>query len=1116
MKTKLHTIIATVFLFSIPILTFCQTPDLRTSADFILFSSSGGITNTGVSQILGGAIGTDFGALTGFEDVNCVKHIADAATEQCKLDLQTVYNEIATITPTATITAASLNGGTITPGIYQINSAVALTVNLTLDAQGDPDALFIFKLTGAFTTAASVNILLINGASVTNVFWHGNAAIGAGAGASLKGTFLTNAGAVALGAGVLLEGRALTILGEVTISGSNLIGCFMPEATTVTLTQPSCSVATGTIEITAPLGAGMTYSINGIDFTNTTGLFNMVPGGDYTVISKNPDDCLSMTNISIIGFGHAPELGTITDFVLFTSAGAVGNTGVSFITGGAIGTDFGAITGFETVDCAKYIQDAKTAQCKLDLQAAFIEIAAIPTTETITAASLASATITAGVYHINSATALTTDLILDAENNTDALFIFKVTGAFSMAAAVDILLINGATVNNVFWNVDGAVSSGAGASMKGTFLALAGEIALGNGATLEGRALSIAGAANLLNSNISVCIKPALPSVNLIQPNCSFVTGSINIISPIAEGMTYRIDYCDYSNTTGIFTDVLAGTYIVTAKDSEGCLSEGTTVVINEESPPITWTGAASNEWNNPENWDIDEIPGIYCNAVIPVDAVVNQTSDTPAVCKNLSIGAGAVLTIEAGKTLTINETLTNNAGITGLIIKSDASGTGSLKHNSANVSATFERYLNNADWSDWRDGWHFLSSPVAAQAISPNFIVDPPSDYDFYTWHEPSNLWGNFKNTTEPPIWSTANTINNGLSNNSANFLAGKGYMVAYNSPDVKSYSGFLNVADITIQDLTITGTNNSNRSRHLLGNPFSCALAWDASADWKFTNIAGVAKIWNEALQSYLDLTSTPATFIPATNGFMIQVNSGTGSLTVPASKRDHSMQAFYKNTESISRILLVAAPLDRSNGQQSTIFVLPEATENVDLMYDSEFLPAYAPQFYSISGDFKLSTNSLPSINEEIVIPFGFVKNVASDFSIELVEIIEGQMLYLSDLKTSTVHDFDNDPVYIFHAEEGDNPNRFLLHFGAVDINEKPDKETLRAYVYGSYLYLMFPKGKAQIEVFNILGNLLQSSSFCGEGFYSQAINLPSGVYIVRLQGEHIVKSVKVIVE
>ncbi len=1116
MKTQQHTILVSFFLFSLPFLTFGQTPDLRTSADFILFSSSGGITNTGVSKIFWGAIGTDFGALTGLDDVNCVKHMGDAATEQCKLDLQTVYNEISAITPTATITAASLNGGTITPGIYQINSAVALTINLTLNALGDPDALFVFKMVGAFSTAASVNILLINGASASNVFWHGTAAISAGDGASIKGTFMTNSGIVALGEGVLLEGRALTILGDVTIFSSILAECLLPVATTVTLTQPTFWVGTGTIEVTAPLGEGMTYSIDGIDFTNTTGLFTMVAGGNYTVISKKPDGCLSMTNISIVGFWPAPELGTVTDFVLFTSAGAVGNTGVSFITGGAIGTNFGAITGFGDVVCEKHIQDATTTQCAIDLQSAFTAIAAIPITETITAASLAGATFTAGVYHINSATALTTDLILDAENNPDALFIFKVTGAFSMAAAVDILLINGATVNNVFWNVDGAVSSGAGASMKGTFLALAGEIALGDGATLDGRALSIAGAANLLNNNISVCIKPALPSVILIQPNCSFATGSINIIYPIAEGMTYRNDYRYYSNSTGIFTEVLAGTYLVTAKDSNGCISDGTTVIINEESPPTTWIGAASNEWNNTENWDIDEIPGIYCNAVIPVDAVVNQTSNTQAVCKNLSIGAGAVLTIEAGKTLTINETLTNNAGITGLIIKSDASGTGSLKHNSTNISATFERYLNNADWSDGRDGWHFLSSPVAAQAISPNFIVDPPSDYDFYTWHEPSNLWGNFKNTTEPPIWSTANTINNGLGSNSANFLAGKGYMVAYNSPVVKSYSGFLNVADIRIQNLTITGTNNSNRSWHLLGNPFSCALTWDASTDWKFTNIAGVAKIWNEALKSYIDLTSSPATFIPATNGFMVQVTSGTGSLTMPASKRDHSVQAFYKNTESISRILLVAAPLDKSNGQQSTICFLPEATENVDLMYDSEFLPAYAPQFYSLSGDFKLSTNSLPSINEEIVIPFGFVKNDGSDFSIELVENIEGQMLYLSDLKTRTVHDFYNDPVYIFYAEEGDYPNRFLIHFGAVKIDEQPGKETLQAYVHGSYLYLMNPEGKAQIEVFNILGNLLQSSTFIGEGFYSQAINLPSGVYIMRLQGEHTVKSVKVIVE
>ena len=1116
MKIILQIFLTAFFLFLMPKSNFGQVPDLKTSADFILFSSSGGVTNTGVSQILGGAVGTDFGTLTGFENVNCDKHIADATTAQCKLDLQAVYDEISAIEPTATITAASLNGGTITPGIYQINEAAALTTNLTLDAQNNPDALFIFKVTGAISVAASINILLTNGASVNNIFWHGTAAIGAGAGASLKGIFMTNAGAIALGAGASLEGRALTMIGEITMSGSTFTGCIMPVATSVSLTQPTCSVATGTIRITAPIGAGMTYSIDGSDFTNTSGLFTKVPAGEYTVTAKNTEGCLSMTDITVEGFGHAPDLGTASDFVLFTSAGSMGNTGAnSLISGGAIGTNFGAITGFESVVCEKYIQDAKTAQCKLDLQTAFDEIGAITPTATITAASLSGGTMTAGVYHINSAAAVSINLTLNAENNPNALFIFKITGAFSLAASVNILLINGASVNNIFWNVDGAVSAGAGASLKGTFLALAGEIALGDGASIEGRALTIAGAVNIYNSVISVCIKPASPVVTLTQPTCSQSTGSINITSPKADGMTYRIDYCDFSNTTGTFTQVIPGTYLVTAKDLGGCISGSTTVTIDEEAAPLTWTGSASNEWNNSGNWNLVEIPGAYCDVIIPINKVVNLNSDLPAECKDLLIGAGAVLTIEAGKTLTVNGTLTNNAGITGLIMKSDAGGTASLKHNTANVSASFERYLNNADWTDWKDGWHFISSPVAAQAISPNFIVDPPSDYDVYTWHEPSNLWGNFKNVTEPPTWSTANTINNGLSNSSSNFLAGKGYMVAYNSPDVKSCTGFLNVADITVQDLTITGTNNANRSWHLLGNPFSCALTWDASADWKFTNIAGAAKIWNEALQSYSDLTSTPASSIPATNGFMVQVSSGTGNLTLPASKRAHSAQAFYKNTDSIPQILLVAAPLDKSSGQQSTVCFLPEASENFDLMYDSEFLAGYAPKFYSVSGDLKLSTNSLPSINEEVVIPFGFVKNEASNFSIELAKTIEGQALYLSDLKTNTVHKFNNNPVYSFNSEEGDNPNRFLLYFGAVGIGEQPVLETLQTYISGGYLYLLMTDGSALLQVFDTLGRLLQSKTISGDGLYSQPFNLPSGVYVVRLLGEHKAKIAKVFV-
>ena len=210
------------------------------------------------------------------------------------------------------------------------------------------------------------------------------------------------------------------------------------------------------------------------------------------------------------------------------------------------------------MDCVKHTQDAATAQCSLDLQAAFNEIQNIPITNTIFAAELSGGTFTAGVYLINSAVTLTSTLTLDAQNNPDALFIFKVNGAFGAAAAANINLINGASVNNIFWNVDAAVSIGAGAHMKGTFLSLSGAIDLGDGASLDGRALTIAGNVNIYNNILAECIRPAAPIVTLTQPSWPEITGAISITEPTGTGMTYRIDYCTYTNTTGTFALVPA------------------------------------------------------------------------------------------------------------------------------------------------------------------------------------------------------------------------------------------------------------------------------------------------------------------------------------------------------------------------------------------------------------------------------------------------------------------------------------------------------------------------------------------------------------------------------
>ena len=89
---------------------------------------------------------------------------------------------------------------------------------------------------------------------------------------------------------------------------------------------------------------------------------------------------------------------------------------------------------------------------------------------------------------------------------------------------------------------------------------------------------------------------PAAPTASAtLQPTCSVSTGTITVTAPTGTGMTYSIDGSTYTNTDGIFTSVAAGTYSVTAKNSDGCVSSATSVTINAQ-PPTPATPSASND----------------------------------------------------------------------------------------------------------------------------------------------------------------------------------------------------------------------------------------------------------------------------------------------------------------------------------------------------------------------------------------------------------------------------------------------------------------------------------------------------------------------------------------
>lgn len=197
-----------------------------------------------------------------------------------------------------------------------------------------------------------------------------------------------------------------------------------------------------------------------------------------------------------LSFGQTPNLGSASEFVLFTSNGAVTNSGFSHLTG-HVGTNNGSSTAFGNVNGVMHDNNATSALCSTDLLAAYGQLNALVPTFFPAPLLGNGQSLNAGVYSISGNATLNLDLILNAQGNANAVFVFQIQGAFSTNASSKVKLINGALACNVFWKVEGLVSMAAGTSMKGNIIANNAAINISTGDTLEGRALAINGAVSV-------------------------------------------------------------------------------------------------------------------------------------------------------------------------------------------------------------------------------------------------------------------------------------------------------------------------------------------------------------------------------------------------------------------------------------------------------------------------------------------------------------------------------------------------------------------------------------------------------------------------------------------
>ncbi|MFI9771406.1 ice-binding family protein [Streptomyces sp. NPDC052415] len=246
-------------------IALAQPVPLGTADSFAVLAGES-VTNTGPSVITGD-VGVHPGtAISGFPPglVNGTFHSADAVASEAKSDLVAAYNNAAGQASDGAL-PPDAGGLTLVPGVYTASSTLGLTGTLTLDAQNNPDAIWVFQVGSGLTTASASNVSLINGASPCNVFWQIGSSATLGTDSDFVGTLMAMT-SISATTDADIVGRALARNGSVTLD-------------TNTITRPQCADGTTGGTTTGGAIAGTTGGVGGVLGGVTTGGTGGVVGG---------------------------------------------------------------------------------------------------------------------------------------------------------------------------------------------------------------------------------------------------------------------------------------------------------------------------------------------------------------------------------------------------------------------------------------------------------------------------------------------------------------------------------------------------------------------------------------------------------------------------------------------------------------------------------------------------------------------------------------------------------------------------------------------------------------------------------------------------------------------
>jgi hypothetical protein len=485
-------------------------------------------------------------------------------------------------------------------------------------------------------------------------------------------------------------------------------------------------------------------------------------------------------------------------------------------------------------------------------------------------------------------------------------------------------------------------------------------------------------------------------------------------------------------------------------------------------------TSLSAGNWNDAGSWTPAGVPTINENVTVLHDITVSN--HPTAVCNSLTITSGSV-TINANQALTVNGSLTNNAGNAGLEINSG----GSLIQNNSGVAATVKRTISGDD------KFHLFISPINESIAATGSSCFSGAYVDRY--QESAGEWVRL---------ATGNNI-----------ISSYGYSINFEngSPEL-TFPGTLKTSPVSLNNLSYTAAAPGyGAGWNLMGNPYPCGI--NTALLPVPTGMNATAYVWDEAGSgNYIPFTigaasATPGIIAPL-QGFFVNTTSATNTLTLADAAKVHG-GLFLKNSNSASQMLILSIA---GNGYSDKTYVRfhEAATENFDQLYDAYKLSGLdeAPQLYSIIPNEKAAINSLPTSASDQDVSLGLKVGETTTYTISVEGISSfdpNATIQFYDQKTGYSFDLHKQATYTFTASSSDPENRFKLRFATTTGLGEGNSNSIHIYAENTAVNISCNATiGGTVYLYSVSGQLL-AKSVLNAG--KTSIPCPaSGIYLVKV--------------